>query len=412
VDRRGCVVRSANAPATVGLGSSIVAKQMETRHRGQATVKPSAGECEMAAREKIFVRYSDSVETLQAGEAETIDQITATLLNIAKKVGERQRHTVRGVHAKSHGLLKAEVIVSPDLQEKLRQGLFAHAGSYGAVMRFSTNPGDILSDHISTPRGLAIKVIGVEGEMLPNHASQVTQDFIFNNVSTFHSAIAMDFLKSITLLDRHADDSEALKQVVSSVAQTAEEGLELAGEKSAFLKGFGHPPTHPLGETYHTAAPLRFGDYFGKLHLVPVSSNLTALRGKSVDHPDSWNCVKDSIVAFFKTETAVWDLRVQLCTDLTQMPVEDASVEWDEHLSPSLTIARVAVQPQNAYSDLRRVWVDEQLSFNPWHSLAAHRPLGNIMRARFKAYEASSQFRHSAEGRQMIEPRSIEEMPD
>ena len=36
-----------------------------------------------------FVRYSDSVETLQAGEAETIDQITATLLNIAKKVGER-----------------------------------------------------------------------------------------------------------------------------------------------------------------------------------------------------------------------------------------------------------------------------------------------------------------------------------
>jgi hypothetical protein len=50
----------------------------------------------MAAREKNFVRYSDSVETLQAGEAETIDQITATLLNIAKKVGERQRHTVRG----------------------------------------------------------------------------------------------------------------------------------------------------------------------------------------------------------------------------------------------------------------------------------------------------------------------------
>jgi hypothetical protein len=70
------------------------------------------------------------------------------------------------------------------------------------------------------------------------------------------------------------------------------------------------------------------------------------------------------------------------------------------------------VQPQNAYSDSRRVWVDEQLSFNPWHSLAAHRPLGNIMRARFKAYQASSHFRHSVEGRQMVEPRSIEEMPD
>jgi hypothetical protein len=413
MDRRRFIVRSAGALATVGLGGTVVAKQLESRHGEQASINPSAGEREMATREEMFVRYSDSVETLQAGEAETVDQITATLLNIAKKVGERQRHTVRGVHAKSHGLLKAEVMVPPDLRAELRQGLFAKTGSYGAVMRFSTVPGDILSDHISTTRGLAIKIIGVEGEMLPNHAGQVTQDFIFNNASTFHSARAKDFLKSITLLDKHADDSEALKQVVSSVAQTAEEGLESVGEKSPFLIGFGgHPPTHPLGETYHTAAPLRFGDYFGKMHLVPVSSNLTALRGKYVDHPDSWNCVKDSIVTFFQTETAVWELRVQLCTDLAKMPVEDASVEWDEHLSPSLTIARVTVQPQNAYSDPRRVWVDEQLSFNPWQGLAAHRPLGNIMRARLKAYQASSQFRHSAEGRQMVEPRSIEEMPD
>jgi hypothetical protein len=413
MDRRKFIVRSAGALATVGLGGTVVAKQLESRHGEQASINPSAGEGEMATREEMFVRYSDSVETLQTGEAETVDQITATLLNIAKKVGERQRHTVRGVHAKSHGLLKAEVMVPPDLRAELRQGLFAKAGSYGAVMRFSTVPGDILSDHISTTRGLAIKIIGVEGEMLPNHAGQVTQDFIFNNASTFHSARAKDFLKSITLLDKHADDSEALKQVVSSVAQTAEEGLELGGEKSPFLIGFGgHPPTHPLGETYHTAAPLRFGDYFGKMHLVPVSSNLTALRGKHVDHPDSWNCVKDSIVTFFQTETAVWELRVQICTDLAKMPVEDASVEWDEHLSPSLTIARVTVQPQNAYSDPRRVWVDEQLSFNPWQGLAAHRPLGNIMRARLKAYQASSHFRHSAEGRQMVEPRTIEEMPD
>ncbi len=38
--------------------------------------------------------------------------------------------------------------------------------------------------------------------------------------------------------------------------------------------------------------------------------------------------------------TAVWELRVQLCTDLEEMPAEDASVEWAEHLSPSLPIAR------------------------------------------------------------------------
>lgn len=361
--------------------------------------------------QEMFVRYSDETEAIQLGEAETSEQIAATLLEIAKKVGERQRHTVRAVHAKSNGLLKAEVAVLADLREELQQGLFAKPASYGAVIRFSSEPGDVLSDHISTPRGLAIKIIGVEGEMLPNHAGHVTQDFIFNNGSTF-AANSNEFLKTIRLLAKHVNDSEALKQAVSSAAQTAEETLELVGKKSPLLRGIGHPPTHPLGETYHTAVPLRFGDYFGKMRLVPVSDNLVALRGKHVDHPHSWNCLKDNIVAFFQKEMAVWELRVQLCTDLTEMPVEDASIEWDERLSPALTVARVTAQPQDAYSDARRVWVDEQLSFNPWHGLAAHRPLGSIMRARFKAYPASSQFRHTAEGRPLAEPRSIEELPD
>ena len=103
----------------------------------------------------MFVRYSDHVEKIDGGEAETSEQITATLLEIAKKVGTRQRHVVRAVHAKSHGLLKAEVRVLPDLREELRQGLLVRPAAYGAVMRFSTDPGDILSDHISTPRGVA-----------------------------------------------------------------------------------------------------------------------------------------------------------------------------------------------------------------------------------------------------------------
>src|SRR5258708_18299415 len=126
MDRRGFSVRSAGALATVGRGR-VVAKHLESRHGEQANVNRNGGEREMATKEEMFVRYSDSVETLQAGEAKTVDQITATLLNTATKVGERQRHTVRGVHAKSHGLLKAEVMVLPDLREKLRQGLFANA---------------------------------------------------------------------------------------------------------------------------------------------------------------------------------------------------------------------------------------------------------------------------------------------
>jgi hypothetical protein len=80
MDRRGFIVRSANALATVGLGGSLVAKKLEGRQGEEASVNAGAGGREMATREEMFVRYSDSVETLQAGEAETINQITATLL--------------------------------------------------------------------------------------------------------------------------------------------------------------------------------------------------------------------------------------------------------------------------------------------------------------------------------------------
>lgn len=122
--------------------------------------------------------------------------------------------------------------------------------------------------------------------------------------------------------------------------------------------------------------------------------------------------LRDEAVKFFETETAEWNLCIQLCTDLDKMPVEDASVKWPEELSPYVPVARITAGPQNAYSVERRVYVDENLSFNPWHCLAAHRPLGNIMRARFEAYKASSQFRHSTNGREVIEPKSIDELPD
>jgi hypothetical protein len=358
-----------------------------------------------------YIPYSDSVETLRSGEEQDFDDVAATLLDISKKVGERQRHAVRSVHAKSHGLLRAEVVIPDGLPEELRQGLFAKPASYPAVMRVSTIPGEILSDHISTPRGMAVKIIGVDGEMAPAHAGEVTQDLVMVNSKVFASPDAKGFLAGLKTLDQHVNDSEALKQTVSSVAQVAQAALETVGATAAALKRFGHPATHPLGEAYYTVGALRYGKYFGKIGLFPVSATLRALASKHLADASDWNALKDAIVEFFKSETAVWELRVQLCTDSGKMPVEDPTVEWDETLSPYIAVAQVAALPQAAYSDARRVWFDEELAFSPWHCLEAHRPLGSIMRARLKAYRASSVFRHAAEGRKLVEPRSIDEMP-
>ena len=360
-----------------------------------------------------FVPYSDSVETIQPDEQKTFDDIAATMKDIMHKIGDRQRHTTRAVHAKSHALVKAELTINADLPEPLAQGLAAQPGTYGVVMRFSTNPGDILSDHISSPRGLAIKIVGLDAEKVSNHTGEVTQDFLMVNGPVFDTKDAAGFLKNMQLLDKNANAPEAVKQAVSTASRIGENVLEAVGLRSSFLKGFGEPANNPLGEVYFTQAPLRWGNYFGKVALVPVSENLLELYKKGLPHKGEWNALRNEFSRFFKEEQeAVWELRVQLCTDLGKMPVEDAHQEWSEKESPYLAVATMKAKAQEIYSDGRRVYVDEKLSFNPWHALAAHRPLGNINRARFQAYLMSTKFRTEREGRERLEPESIDELPD
>jgi hypothetical protein len=88
------------------------------------------------------------------------------------------------------------------------------------------------------------------------------------------------------------------------------------------------------------------------------------------------------------------------------------SARWPEAASPYQAIGTISIPAQDAYSNERRVYADDVLSFNPWHALAAHRPLGSIMRARVKAYEVSSAFQHKMNNTPRREPRTIDELPD
>jgi hypothetical protein len=118
------------------------------------------------------------------------------------------------------------------------------------------------------------------------------------------------------------------------------------------------------------------------------------------------------VVGFFREHGAEYELRVQLRTNAETMPIEDASVEWPEAESPFLPVARVVFPPQDAYSPARRSFVDDVLSFSPAHCLAAHRPLGSLMRGRLKAYGAIAALRAEMNARPRVEPRHIDEIPD
>ena len=94
------------------------------------------------------------------------------------------------------------------------------------------------------------------------------------------------------------------------------------------------------------------------------------------------------------------------------MPVEDAAVLWPDDLSPHQPLATLRIPPQDAYSPARRVYGDDVLSFNPWHGIREHQPLGSIMRVRIAAYERSTRYRHEMNAQPRVEPTSIDAIPD
>ena len=68
-------------------------------------------------------------------------------------------------------------------------------------------------------------------------------------------------------------------------------------------------------------------------------------------------------------------------------------VVWSESLSPHVKVATIVIPVQEFDTPALQEYGDN-LSFNPWHSLPEHRPLGSINRGRRVFYETMSKFRH------------------
>ena len=356
--------------------------------------------------------YDPVYEVLEQDEAETQQALIKTLTGISEITFKDSGHATRSVHAKSHGLLLGEIEIFDHLPPHLAQGLFAKALSLPVVMRFSTPPGDMLDDNVSVPRGLALKIIGVEGERLIDSEDAITQDFVLVNGPAFSKPNAKKFLSNLKLLAATTDKAPVLKKVLSTVLRSTEKLIEAVGGESATLKSLGgHPETNILGETYFSQAPILFGDYMAKISVAPISDTLTQLKNAPVDLHNKPNGLREAVVDFFDVNTAVWELRVQLCTDLENMPIEDSSIVWSENLSPYIAVARITAKPQAAWSDALSRAVDDGMSFNPWHGIAAHRPIGSIMRVRKMAYEMSVRFRAEHSGLPILEPANLNNFP-
>ncbi len=358
-----------------------------------------------------YVLYRPDVETVPPDEAQTIEKILESMHRLMERTQEQEGgHAIRVSHAKSHGAAVGELEVYDGLAEPLRQGLFAQAGRYPVVVRLANVPGEIDPDAVNTQRGLSIKVLGVQGEMLPEHVGGTTQDFVLDTGDRFPAADAKAFLVTHLTLEHAPQTPSAVKTAVSAVSRVTNKALHAIGVDSANMDFFGHSHVHPLAEAYFSQAALRWGDYIAKLAVVPVSPRQEALEDSKVDDKDP-DGLRKATVGYLRDNDAEFEVRVQLCTDLKTMPVENANTEWKEDESPYIAVGRLVLPRQDAYSPGRAAYVDDALSFCVSHCLEAHRPLGSIQRARLAAYPHMARARLEANGRALAEPRSIEEVP-
>lgn len=360
-----------------------------------------------------YVRYHDEIETVEPDEQDLIDRIISVFRRGNDLVRQNYGRSVRGTHAKAHGLLRGELHPLESLPEHLRQGLFAEARSFPVIVRLSHAPGEFLDDRrMSMPRGMSLKILDVDGPKLPLHDGERTQDFVLDTGKVFNNPGLETFLAQIAPIQTMAPRlPDAVKESLSAVAQVGTEVLERVRVTSAVMNFLGHPQRHPLAEPFYSQAAIRFGDYVAKLRVAPVTPELVALRDCPFEPADE-NGLRTATVDYFKTNGAEFEVAVQLCTDLKRMPIENSNTEWPEEVSSYQPVARLIVPAQYAFSAARQAFVEEHLSFCPAHSLAAHRPLGAIMRARMRTYEAMARVRRFQNGIPIDEPLSIDEMPD
>jgi catalase len=352
----------------------------------------SDGDTSMANLEPI--PYANDVEAPPSDEGDDIRQVIEALEKILKLSRERSGRFQGDVHVKVHGCATAEFRVLPNLPAGLAQGVFAHERTFSAAVRFSNSASQPQPDYVPDGRGMAIKLLGVPGERLSSEANGApTQDFVMVNHPVFIARNVKDFLRIEQIL---ADGK-------NEKLTTVKEGLTGGDwnplhwhwrEALTVIQIAGRLPAHPASNTYFSMAPIRYGKYVAKYRAKPageLSGSFLDLVTKLGREPDALRLMLEETL---RSQQVLFEFQVQLRTSEKTMPVEDATVQWPESDSPYRTVALLLIPRQEMNTEEQKA-VCKQLSFNVWHALADHRPLGGINRLRREVYPASAAWRRN-----------------
>jgi hypothetical protein len=329
----------------------------------------------------------------EASAIEAIEKMTRQQIEQNYQAGDRPAR--RDAHAKHHGCVQGEFIVETNLPEEMKVGVFKEPGKkFTACIRFSNASGNAAQpDTKGDGRGMAVKLLGVEGEKLIEDEKN-TQDFILVNHPVFLIRNLQDYVQFFAAI-RAAKGTIPLKFFLPGFNPLKWRLQELIIARTIQSKKV----VSPLEIQYWSMTPYKLGDRAIKFSAKPSADNIS---GKEVSK--SPNYLREAMVEHLNSKGASFDFLIQFQTDAEKMPIEDSSVEWK---SPFHKVATIKLPPQK-FDSREQMEFCENLSYNAWHSLPEHQPLGNTNRARKQIYESISQLRHQLNGVSKVEPTEEE----
>jgi hypothetical protein len=345
-------------------------------------------------RQRTDEHFALAEERLLPGEEEFVDSIIHSFQQQMRGLWKPGGFE-RGGNTKTHGIVRANFIVHDNLPERFRRGVFARPQTFRAWVRFS-GPGPYITPDIDDVgfMSISIKLLGVPGPKLMDE-EKFTQDFTGVCTPTFVTpdviANAQLQLESLTNTSIYYFLNFHRPHLLDFIMQ----GLWTKTQSS------------PLEAPYFSCVPYLFGEGQAMQYSVwPTTGKRTSIGRLPFRPPD--NYLRDAMVKALQAGDVDLDFRVQLQTNSFLMPIENAAVLWPEKLSPRVSCATVRLLRQT-FDSPEQINFEKRLSYNPWHCIAEHRPLGNQSRARKRMYLALSTLRHEMNAIPHYEPTGDEE---
>jgi hypothetical protein len=349
---------------------------------------------------QYFINRRRSDEGLKIAEEKPRPGEEAALDSIIGSMGTYMRtHYQPGTYqragnTKTHGIVRGEVIVRDDMPADFKHGVFAAANTFPAWVRFSgpgpDSPPDI--DDVGFV-SIGVKLMGVPGPKLMED-EKFTQDLVGICTPTFvtpdvfaNSQLQAWIVKGTPVFYffnwQHMHLLDMLMQALWNETQY-----------------------NPLEARYYSCVPYLLGEGRAMLYSVRPKLNFRSKIPRLPFRPPD-NYLRDAMVATLAQRDVEFDILLQLQTDPFRMPIENAAVRWPEKLSPFVPAATLRI-PRQKFDSPAQLAFANNLSYNPWHCLPEHRPLGNQSRARRRLYRTLSQLRQTMNGTPQIEPTGKE----